>query len=279
MGLDSTMSQDRNLHLYFQSPTGVLKNLFRSWISTNTVSSPKDWESPFDYDIFTGMNGSALRPYARQCYQCMKSEYIFFQSESGGINAGALPGKNSDGWEGRYFDGSPTASNNTSIGLASVAAVNGTRSIATYYRSESGVLMQLTYKVDKVYDYTILPRTIGEDTAITAFAVGFNESDSSNNPNPLSIQVLTADPDSTDGVLLTYLENGGWKAKGQVTDLADCTSRASMASTHDHQVFCVVDGEEGVEIKQWAWRGNPAGSSSTFSSYESVGNVNTTITN
>ncbi|KAH6869531.1 hypothetical protein B0T10DRAFT_594570 [Thelonectria olida] len=277
LGLDIYYQNEthRYLHLYFQTPNNVIKNLFRNTISTSTTSSPKDWTSPFDYDIFTAMNGSSIRSYGRQCYNCMKSEYVFFQADSGGINGGYLPGKNEEGWENRYFEDSPKASNNTDIAVASVAAVNGTRAIALFFRSESGVLTELAYKVDKYYETTTLPRGIGEKTAIAAFAAGFNETDSDNS-NPLSIQVLTTDPDSDDGVLLTYLQDGDWVSGGEVTDLSDCSDRASMASTHDSRVYCVVESNGGVDIREWAWRGNPSGASSTFTSYETIGKVNTT---
>ncbi|KAI1496096.1 hypothetical protein F5X99DRAFT_425066 [Biscogniauxia marginata] len=107
--------------------------------------------------------------------------------------------------------------------------------------------------------------------------MGWNEHDS-DNPNPVVNQILTVDPEVKDGVQLTYYGSDWNKVQTEVTDLADCATMRSMAVNRAQRLYCLVESRNGVELVEWAWKGDPWGDVTTYTSWERIGTMDTTVT-
>ena len=59
--------------------------------------------------------------------------------------------------------------------------------------------------------------------------------------------------------------------------MADCAAAGSMTVNRAQRLYCLVGSGGGVELVEWAWRGDPQGDVATYLSWERVGTVGTTV--
>ncbi|KAI1754612.1 hypothetical protein F4782DRAFT_38324 [Xylaria castorea] len=270
-----------DVDLYYQnngSATTVMSLTYASsdQISTTAVVPSNKWQS-VAVGGFSSLPGSSLVSYGKQCSFCNQYAYFFWQGPQG-----LLMAENSGmGVEqASLISAEMTPSTNTSMALTYSGTFNGDtnailrRSLNVFYRSKTSGLTQL--RVGNGMNIpTYVGRDIGPRTNFAAFTTGYNES-YSNNPTPLGFQVLSIDPDAGDGVQLTYFLNNSWATgPNTVGDLADCQTRATMTVHTGRRAYCLVDSGSngGVEIIEWAWRGNPS-DTTTYLNWDKVGPVN-----
>ena len=200
----------------------------------------------------------------------MTTGYLFFQDDDGAVMSGHLKGTNAQGWTSEDYPEAPIGSSGTAMAVASLPADDeDSKGWRVYYRNGDGKLMELGTRSNTRYDTIDVDRGLGSGDALAAFSTGTN-----NENVDLGIHVLSTGKGADDGVLLTYYHEGEWNNAKTVYDLGECTSRASMTATFNARVYCVVDGDDGVEIKEWRWRGDPDDTTS-FTSYTEVGRVKT----
>ncbi|KAI1341584.1 hypothetical protein F5Y15DRAFT_414107 [Xylariaceae sp. FL0016] len=270
----------RDIHLYWQMPSSAasttisgLNYTAEMHISTSSQVVESNWESMASVNNFNSMSGSRLASYGKQCDYCNQYTYFWWQTSEGfygSENAGS-------GWQGGSPIGEQIApATNTSLAQAHSGATTADgaidrRSMNIFYRSTGGGLTQLRMGNDMVITHD-LGRSIGSDTKIAAFSTGYNET-TDNFPTPLGFQILTLDPDNDNGVQSTYFKGSDWTvSRDEVTDLADCKGRATMTANPGRRLYCLVDGDSGTNIVEFAWGGNPDDASS-YSSWSKVGTV------
>ncbi|KAI1077641.1 hypothetical protein F5B20DRAFT_583052 [Whalleya microplaca] len=270
----------RNIHLYWMSPNKLIKSLFRANISTYEPSRAEDWDIPPANDKFVASLGGSLAAYGKQCDECTNWTYFFWEAEDDTMGGAELSLPTTGVWKGLPFDKSAylPPSTNTSMALTNTAAVNGTTSLNLFYRSNTGSLSMLNFDGSSKFWGVNLPRDISADASIVAFSTGWNDT-GSQNPEPLGFQVLTVDPEVDNGVQLTYYKDSQWqKMDSEVQSLSDCASLGSMAVNKGRRIYCLIKGAEGnVEIVEWNWKGDTEGNADTFTSYDRVGVVSTSI--
>ncbi|KAF7557961.1 hypothetical protein G7Z17_g212 [Cylindrodendrum hubeiense] len=222
--------------------------------------------------VVDGTNGTSLDGIREGTHLGLDVYYHDVTADDG-IEAGYLTGTGEEALRNLDLSDAYPPSTNTSIAVASVAAVNGTRGLNVFYSMDSGVLTQLRYHEDGKYEQKLLPMGLKDDSSIVAFSTGFNETDDDND-EPLALQVLATDPTSENGVFLIYFYNGEWASGDKVTELSNCSSWSSMAATFSGRVYCVVNGDgEDVEIAEWSWNGDAKKGPETFTDYEKVGTL------
>ncbi|KAI1252752.1 hypothetical protein MGN70_004957 [Eutypa lata] len=273
-------SSTRDVHLYWQAPDSTLRTvLYRSNISTTKALDPARWEDPYSIeDRYSGISGSSLASYGHQCTWCTPWTYFFWQGAEGAIHGAWRTTDSEDGWGDITFTQDVTKPvTNSSIAVTNVPAMDGTRSIDIFYQASSGVLTQIIFDGEEGYRAVSLPRgDLGDRASIVAFASGWNETDS-DSLEPVGFQVLTVDrDDDSGGVGLTYYKDGSWTAGDDVTELADCTTHASLAANLGRRVYCVVDGDgDTPQIMEWSWAAEPTGNLADYTNYNRVGVVDT----
>ncbi|KAI1735095.1 hypothetical protein F4680DRAFT_316208 [Xylaria scruposa] len=269
-----------DVNLYYQnngSATTIMSLAYASsdQISTTSVVPSNKWSS-VAAGGFSSLPGSYLVSYGKQCNFCNQFAYYFWQGTQG-----LLMAENSGMGvqQANLISSEMTPSTNTSMALTYSGTLNGDsnailrRSLNVFYRSKTSGLTQL--RVGNGMNIpTYVGRDIGPRTNFAAFTTGWNES-YSNNPTPLGFQVLSIDPDAGDGVQLTYFLNNTWATgPNTVSDLSDCQGRATMTVHTGRRLYCLVDsGDNGVEIVEWAWRGDPS-DTKTYLSWDKIGPVN-----
>ena len=127
----------------------------------------------------------------------------------------------------------------------------------------------------------------GEGRAADSAGITWQGRDLSGEGNPLhtfdgddglalGIRVLTVEPSAP--VHLTYFRDGAWDPAREVSEMSECSSRASIAANAGFRVYCVVDGGRGgVEIAEWRGQSAPKGNASDFTNYQRVGTVITSV--
>ncbi|KAI1638763.1 hypothetical protein F4809DRAFT_232884 [Biscogniauxia mediterranea] len=281
IGLDiyRLSASDRNMHLYWLSPAGLIKSLFLRTISTDEPTTVDDWEIPPANNKNVASPGSSLVSYGKQCVDgCPNWTYFFWQAEDSTLGGAELSLPTTNVWKGLPFDTSAYAplSPDTSISLSYTLSANGTSSIDIFYRSDSGSLAVMNFDGDETFWGDNLPRDVSVNTSIVAFGMGSDDTPS-NNPNPVVIQVLTVDHEAANGVQLTYYRDAWNRLQTEVTDLSDCTTVGSMAVNRAQRLYCLIEGGTGVELVEWVWKGDPRGDETMFLSWERVGTVDTTV--
>lgn len=271
-----------DVSLYYQSngTAAAIKSLFyRSSddLSTTSVTPSANWRSLDVASGFSSLAGSSLISYGKQCEFCNQFAYFWWQGQQG-IYMAQLSGDGIS--DANLIDVQVEPSTGTSIALAYSGTLIGDsaailrRSISLFYRSTTSGLTQLRIG-NGMNIPSYVGRDIGPHTNFAAFSTGFNESDSGN-PTPLGFQVLSIDPDVDDGVQLTYLKDGKWRAAtNEVEDLVDCRAKATIAVNTGRRLYCLVDivDGDGVEIIEWAWRGDPS-DTDTYMDWGKIGAVN-----
>ncbi|KAI8625134.1 hypothetical protein F5Y19DRAFT_451034 [Xylariaceae sp. FL1651] len=274
-------SPDVTLYYQTSGPTTTIMSVSYSHkdnLSTTSVAPSANWKSVAAASSFNSLPGSSLAAYGKQCAYCNQYTYFYWQGAQGIFSA------EDDGSgfnNAAVVDVTTAPSANTSFALAHSGTLTGDqnailrRSINLFYRSMTSQLTQL-----RIGNGMNVPHYVGRDigplTNFAAFSTGFNESNS-DNPTPLGFQVLSIDPDGNDGVQLTYLKGNDWTAAtDEVTDLADCQAKATMAANIARRLYCLVDsgGNAGVQIMEWAWQGDPS-NTDTYLKWKKVGAVNT----
>ncbi|OTA98776.1 hypothetical protein M426DRAFT_325724 [Hypoxylon sp. CI-4A] len=276
----------RDLHVYWQLPdSGGLSTIKAlsytndKGISTKSTIPAANWVDSAAGNSYISAAGSSLVSYGKQCDLCNQYQYLYWQT-SDGIREASYQ-NSSSGW---YSDNDVIETDltgpsvNSSMAQAHVAAdtYDGHRSMNIFYRSTTGALSQIV-NGDSRYIGHELGRDIGAKTTIAAYSTGFNET-SDNWPEPLGFQVLTMDPVANDGIQLTYYKGSTWTAvSDEVTDLSDCKDKGTIVASHARRVYCLVAGSgNGPEIIEYEWLGDPD-NTSTYSNYNKVGSVKTTI--
>lgn len=269
-----------DISLYYQSngSAATIKSLSYSssdGLSTTSVTPSANWRSLDAASGFNSLSGASLVSYGKQCEFCNQYAYFFWQGQQG-IFMASLSGDSIS--EANLIDVQVKPSANTSIALTYSGTQSGDsaailrRSINLFYRSTTSGLTQLRIG-NGMNIPSYVGRDIGPHTNFAAFSTGFNESDS-DNPTPLSFQVLSIDPDADDGVQLTYLKDGEWTAAtDEVKALADCQAKATMAVNTGRRLYCLVDDGAGAEIIEWVWRADPS-DTDTYMDWERIGAVN-----
>ncbi|KAI3325047.1 hypothetical protein HD806DRAFT_464061 [Xylariaceae sp. AK1471] len=277
---EGTASPDVTLYYQTDGPTTTIKSVTYSSrfnLSTTSVSPPDNWKPVAAASAFNSLPGSSLATYGKQCGFCNQYTYFYWQGQQG-IFSAENSGNGFKSAEVIDVDMNPSA--NTSMALAHSGTLTGDgsailrRSINLFYRSTTSGLTQL-----RIGNGMNVPRYVGRDigpkTNLAVFSTGFNESDS-DNPTPIGFQVLSIDPDGNDGVQLTYLKGNDWTAAtDEVTDLADCQAKATMATNIGRRLYCLVDSDDdaGVQIMEWAWQGDPS-DTNTYLDWKKIGAVN-----
>lgn len=278
-------NSNRDIHVYWQLPDSgglstikALSYLDAKGVTTAAVMPAANWVDSKAANTYISTAGSALISYGKQCDLCNQYTYLYFQS-SDGIREASYQ-NDTTGWNsatsGIEVDLSgPSDNSSMAQAHAAAATTDGHRSMNIFYRSTTSGLSQIV-NGDGRYVGHYLGRDVGPDTNIAAFSTGFNET-SSGWSEPLGFQVLTADPDSDDGVQLTYYKGSSWtKADSQVKSLSDCKARATMTANRARRIYCLVGTGDNTTIAEYEWKGDPD-DTSTYSSYNKVGTVVTSV--
>ncbi|KAI1080935.1 hypothetical protein F5B20DRAFT_84614 [Whalleya microplaca] len=278
----------REIHVYWQLPAGggfttIASVVYQAQYDVSTTSALPvgNWENSGAGNNYVSLAGSDIVSYGKQCDYCNQYTYMYWRVGDG-VRVADIENQTT-GWTSDNsainVTGLEAPSANSSLALAHAAAAtaNGHRSMNIFYRSTSSGLARITNGDGRfIGDY--LGRDIGANTTITAFSTGYNET-GTNYATPLGFQVLTMDPDASDGVQLTYWKGSAWSsAGGQVTALADCKARGVMAANHARRIYCLLDAADGdgVQIVEYRWKGDPS-DTSTYGDYERVGVVSTAV--
>lgn len=247
-------------------------------VSTTSSIPAANWVDSAAGNSYISTAGSALISYGKQCDLCNQYTYLYWQT-SNGIREASYQNA-SLGWASDnnviQVDIEPP-SDNSSLAQAHAAAATteGHRSMNIFYRSTTSGLSQII-NGDGRYVGHYIGRDVGPKTTIAAFSTGFNET-SQNWAEPLGFQVLSMDPDATDGVQLTYYKGTSWtKASSQIQSLSDCTNRTTMVANHARRIYCLVGTGNNTEIVEYEWQGDP-NDTSTYSNYNKIGSVVTTV--
>ncbi|KAI1330134.1 hypothetical protein F5Y16DRAFT_46864 [Xylariaceae sp. FL0255] len=246
-------------------------------ISTTSVVPVENWESLGLSDAFSASDGFALASYGKQCANCNQYNYVFWQ-ESDGLYVCDNVGGFID--PGVVIDNTDPA-DNTSLAMSFSGTFTDDsdailrRSLNLFFRASGGALTQLRMGNGQNTTFDT-GRSIGANTNMAVFSTGWNESDPSTNPTPLTLQVLTIDPDANNAVQLTYLTESTWTpVADEVTNLADCAPKAMMAANSGQRLYCLQSADSGIEIMEYSWGGNLT-DTITFLSWEQIGTVNIT---
>ncbi|KAI5921102.1 hypothetical protein F4810DRAFT_385399 [Camillea tinctor] len=280
IGLDiyRLSDSDRNMHLYWLSPAGLIKSLILKAISTNEPTTVDDWEIPPANNKNVASTGSSLVSYGKQCESnsCPNWTYFFWQAEDSTLGGAELSLPTTEVWKGLPFDKTayPPLTPDTSMSLSYTLSTNGTSSIDIFYRSNSGSLAMVSFDGDETFWGDNIPRDVSVNTSIVAFGMGWDKGPLD---SPVVIQVLTVDQEAANGVQLTYYRDSWNRLPAEVTDLSDCTAIGSMAVNRAQRLYCLVEAGTGVELVEWEWKGDPQGNEMTFLSWARVGAVDTTV--
>lgn len=225
------------------------------------MSGPEDWETGLDGDHFrSAVNGSAIAVHGRPCVECKRSVYLFFQDVHYDVLAGRLEGDDAeDEWDWVNTKG-PKTEGGLSMATASIEEKGYFR---LYYRAEDGELKLLGNNEDKEYAIVPTGRKLGTDDALAAFTTRTSE---------VGTQILSKGTGPDDHVVLTYYYEREWRSGKRVSALDDCSPKGAMAATYSQAVYCVIDSEEGPQIKGWQWNGEDD-EPTTFTDYKEIGIV------
>ncbi|KAI1827920.1 hypothetical protein F4861DRAFT_294806 [Xylaria intraflava] len=270
-----------DVNFYFQGGnpvTTIWSQLYSGELNLSTVSvtASDDWTHPNPVGQYNPLPDTSIVAYGKQCDNCNQYSYLFWQGPSG-IAMTEFVGSESNSMEAIPIDAMPSANTSITLTYSGTLANNGgaiiRRSLDLFYRTTTSGLVQARLGNDS-YISQYVGRDIGPKTQLAAFSTGFNESDS-DNPTPLGFQVLSIDPDAANGVQLTYLKDSKWDVTNDaIDDLGDCVNKATMAVNRGRRLYCLVEsaGNTGVEIMEWAWRGDPS-DTNTYANWDRIGIV------
>ncbi|KAI2635794.1 hypothetical protein GGS26DRAFT_512741 [Hypomontagnella submonticulosa] len=278
-------NKSRDIHVYWQLPDSgglatikALTYTNNKGISTELAIPAANWVDSAAGNSYISTAGSSLASYGKQCELCNQYTYLYWQTANGFREANYV--NSSTGW---YSDNSiikvdiepPSESSPLVQAHVAAATTNGHRSMNLFYRATTSALSQIV-NGDGRYVGHYLGRDIGPKATIAAFSTGFNET-GKNWPEPLGFQVLTIDPAVDDGVQLTYYKGDTWtKVDRRVTALGDCRGHGTMVANHARRIYCLVGNGDGLEIVEYAWKGNPS-DPSTYANYDKIGTVDTNV--
>lgn len=275
----------RDIHVYWQLPDSGGLSTIKALTYTNdkgittTAEMPAaNWVDSAAANSYISTAGSSLISYGKQCDLCNQYIYLYWQTSNGIREASyqnATDGWASDGSVIQVDLSGPSDNSSLAQAHAAAATTDGHRSMNIFYRATTSGLSQIV-NGDGRYVGHYLGRDIGPNTNIAAFSTGFNET-STNWPEPLGFQVLTVDPSADDGIQLTYYKGSTWtKVDSQVASLSDCKARATMIANPGRRIYCLVGNGTNTEIVEYEWQGDPD-DTSTYSNYNKVGTVDTTV--
>ncbi|TGJ85719.1 hypothetical protein E0Z10_g3073 [Xylaria hypoxylon] len=263
----------RDTHIYWQNINGTVRTvLYNSYLSTSSPDSPYGWIEKYNRaDFKVAGTRASIVSYAHGCNWCVPWTYYFCQLPTQRITGAwrsATADNGQPGWEFIDFvNGVSLPAMDTSIALAPIPSLNNTPGLSLFTQSDSGALTQLVFDGEGTFNEAVLNREFNSKAMIVAFSTGF---DDEGIDDPLGYQILSVEKSAP--VYLTYYQAGSWIAANEVSALSDCSARASMATNQGQRIYCVVDdGNNGVEIVEWAWQADPNGNAASFANYERVG--------
>ncbi|GAP88779.1 putative fungal fucose-specific lectin protein [Rosellinia necatrix] len=269
-----------DIHVYWQSTTGTVRSLVYSNLSTTEPAAPDGWtESQKRADFKTAGPGASIVSYGSTCYDCAPDIYYFCQLPTGRITGAWSSPKYraSDGdpeWNTvDFLNNVALPAMQTSMAVVSTPSLDFTGELSLFAQSEAGLLTHIAFDGESDYREYPLETNFSSVAAIAAVSHGFIDGDGD---LALGIRVLTVEPSAP--VYLTYFRDGAWDPAREVSEMSDCSSRASIATNDGFRVYCVVDGSRGgVEIAEWRGQSDPKGNASDFTNYERVGTVITSV--